>query len=169
MCSLARNLDWFLGLADMNSCFDWIESNGERADWVDVFLVFLRPLLRLRRLLLGSSRTLAKLPRGKIYILKVRFVKICEIHETCVWGRCKSVHLSKHLKCHSAFPVFDIFGSDIRHACCFPQTPHYFGSIILWPPFKNRQNWDILLTENKLSANGIRQSCDNQFCSDTYL
>ena len=66
----------------MNSCFDWIESNGERADWADVFLVFLRPLLRLRRLLLGMSRTLAKLPRGKIYILKVRFVKICEIYET---------------------------------------------------------------------------------------
>ena len=69
----------------MNSCFDWIESNGERADWAELFWVFLRPLLRLRRLLLGSSRTLAKLARGKIYILKVRFVKIvkiCEKHET---------------------------------------------------------------------------------------
>ena len=105
----------------MNSCFDWIESNGERADWVDVFLVFLRPLLRLRRLLLGSSRTLAKLPRGKIYILKVRFVKICEMYETLhktvlMWFISSKILFKQFYACQKA--VVLLFSQNLNHCHC---------------------------------------------------
>ena len=85
------------------------------------FLVFLRPLLRLRRLLLGMSRTLAKLPRGKIYILKVRFVKICEMYETLhktvlMWFISSKILFKQFYACQKA--VVLLFSQNLNHCHC---------------------------------------------------
>ena len=145
LCSIARNLDWFLGLAGMNSRFDWIESND-----------FLRPpsspnpptppflLLRLRRLLPSSSRTLAKLPRaGRIHILKVKFVRMGQIHvqfsaaKIFFWISFNFLWIS--MNCQT-FPL---------HLC-----PSLFFILLVRP-----KNWKALHCCNLLDAKSFLVSC----------